>query len=270
MSKQLTPAEISDLDRLEKVIETSLANGGVALTQIRDKKLYLRDYDSFEGYCQGRWGWSRKRGDQLIRAAAVIQALPDKMLPMVANERQVRELSKITPEERQKVLKALKDSNTPITAKSIKKALSPEEQAQKDIEEASKPEANGAPKVVRDTKGTPIPEPAMVYWNRKQEVQDMLTSITRLKSFLRGKQEEHDQLFNNHCCQSATESLSAAYTTLTNALPYAVCLDCEGHPELNGCLHCHGTGVMGKYTYERYPYPEKRELREKLHADYIT
>jgi hypothetical protein len=148
--------------------------------------------------------------------------------------------------------------------------LSPEEQAQRDIEEASKPETNGNAEIVpTDAHGVPITEDALPYWNRKQEIQDLLTTFSRLKSQFKKYDEDGDRLFS--CVrQSMVNHLQSAYTTLTNAMPYAICLECEGRPELNKCRSCHGTGLISKYAYEMYPFHEKKEFRLKLYAHHST
>lgn len=62
------------LDDLEEVIERGLATFvevGEALKAIRDSRLYRQSFDTFEEYCQGRWGLARNRAYQLMEAAEV-------------------------------------------------------------------------------------------------------------------------------------------------------------------------------------------------------
>lgn len=69
---QLTPLQIGTLETLEKKIDHgkhAFVEVGKCLMRIREERLYLRDYDSFEAYCQGRWGWGVKRAQQLVRAS---------------------------------------------------------------------------------------------------------------------------------------------------------------------------------------------------------
>lgn len=69
----LTPTQIDKLDQLEKTIHAgkqTFVEVGLALMTIRDERLYERDYSTFEGYCQGRWGWGVRRAQQLTKAAA--------------------------------------------------------------------------------------------------------------------------------------------------------------------------------------------------------
>jgi hypothetical protein len=48
---------------------------GAALLEIRDSKLYRKEYGTFEEYCNKRWGWQRNYANKLIRAAEVVENL---------------------------------------------------------------------------------------------------------------------------------------------------------------------------------------------------
>lgn len=103
-----------ELDRLEGRIEKGLRafwEIGQSLGQIRDKQLYRQTYKTFEEYCLNRWEMSRRSAYRLIEAASVYEnvthgsQIPEnvthgshfKILP--ANERQVRPLATLTPEQ---------------------------------------------------------------------------------------------------------------------------------------------------------------------------
>jgi len=84
------------LDQCEAVIARGLrtfAEVGAALMTIRDQRLYLASYATFENYCQERWKFSRPRAYQLIDAARVSPMVDTRGLPAPANERQARELA---------------------------------------------------------------------------------------------------------------------------------------------------------------------------------
>lgn len=87
----LAPAQIAELDRLEAVISAGLQTFmavGNALAEISQKRLYLRDFTSFEEYCRERWNISDKRAYQFIRGAAV-QGSTDVDLPTEAVAREL-------------------------------------------------------------------------------------------------------------------------------------------------------------------------------------
>ena len=41
------------------------------VAEIRDSKLYREHYQTFDAYCNERWGWTRQRAYQVISAAEV-------------------------------------------------------------------------------------------------------------------------------------------------------------------------------------------------------
>jgi hypothetical protein len=61
------------LGELEKTIaqgKQRLVELGLALGEIRDLRLYRREYGSFDEYCRAKWGCGRQRAYRLIKAAA--------------------------------------------------------------------------------------------------------------------------------------------------------------------------------------------------------
>ena len=49
-------------------LERSFLEVGMTLKEIRDKRLYRQQYDTFEEYCARRWELSRPRSYQLCEA----------------------------------------------------------------------------------------------------------------------------------------------------------------------------------------------------------
>jgi hypothetical protein len=76
----LTPA-LLDLMEHEKVIEQGIASFvevGTALLAIRDGKKYrAAGYKTFESYCRERWDFTANYGRRLIRAAELVESVPD-------------------------------------------------------------------------------------------------------------------------------------------------------------------------------------------------
>lgn len=121
----LTSGESAALANDERIINRGLISfreAGAALMRIRDGKLYRADHDSFEAYCEKRWGLTRRRAYQLIESSETVASLPEKVCTMVHNERQVRELAKVPEEKRAAVLEAVADSGQKPTAKAIRDA----------------------------------------------------------------------------------------------------------------------------------------------------
>lgn len=94
----LDAAEATRLGELEAVIERGLrtfVEVGLALDEIRERRLYRESFETFEGYCRARWGFVASRARQLIAAADVVTSVTVAGLPGPANEAQARELAKL-------------------------------------------------------------------------------------------------------------------------------------------------------------------------------
>src|SRR5207245_1134091 len=174
MSHQLTPIQIARLDQLEKIIEQdrhAFLRCGAAVLAVRDERLYLRDYSTFEAYCQGRWGWGVKRAHQLMKAAQFWESEKllvdmgtknDSAILQAKNESQARGAIK--------VLQSVELNDT--TPSSTKQNLS---------------KAPAKPVAPLDHTGTKIPNPALPFWERRDEVQPWLTAISHMKTTLEKK-----------------------------------------------------------------------------------
>lgn len=106
----LTRQEERRLQNCEEVIEKGLNtfyDVGTALTEIRDSRLYRTTHATFADYCQERWGMSRRRGDELIAAAAVVDNVRtnerNSAQTLPANEAQANELSGLEPDAQSEV-----------------------------------------------------------------------------------------------------------------------------------------------------------------------
>lgn len=89
----LSVPEGSRLAELEAVVEAGLqtfVEVGLALGEIRDRRLYQATHDTFENYLDDRWSMSRSRGYRLIDGARVAELVSP--IGDIANEAQAREL----------------------------------------------------------------------------------------------------------------------------------------------------------------------------------
>jgi hypothetical protein len=119
-SEELSQEEERDRLLLERKVERAFYEAGLALRQLRDRRLYRSTHQSFEEYCQDRFGFKRRHPYQLIDAANVVDNLiagaPTEGSKMCAigaqkemltngeqilptSERQVRPLTKLEPEQ---------------------------------------------------------------------------------------------------------------------------------------------------------------------------
>lgn len=88
------------LEDLKKVAEKTFYEMGCALAEIRDNRYYRETHDTFEHYCQERWGFERNYANKIIRSSEVVDNLGT-TVPKNISERAVRPLTKL-PAERQK------------------------------------------------------------------------------------------------------------------------------------------------------------------------
>lgn len=127
-----TPAEAGrTLEELEDVIDAGLETYievGVALMEIRDRKLYRATYSTFEAYCAERWPFGRRQANRLIMAAEVVAELgpigpKDLTIIKPASEAVARELGRAPAGQRaavwQKVV-ATAPEGKPPTAQHVK------------------------------------------------------------------------------------------------------------------------------------------------------
>ncbi len=128
------------------------------------------------------------------------------------------------------------------------------------------PKDNNEPLTKKDAHGVPITKEALPYWQRKKEVQQLMTMVSNVRARLRIASEEEDRLLG-WIMQRADAGLGSAYANLSEALPYAVCTVCQGHPETAGCTFCHGTGLISKYKYDVQADRESKEIRIKAYAN---
>ena len=120
MSTLVSPA---DLAALELVIErglTSFVAVGLALAEIRDRRLYRATFERFEDYLRERWQFGRSHGYRLIDAAnlaAIVSPIGD----TPTHESQMRPLVGVDPQTAREVWsKATAETDQP-TAEEIRR-----------------------------------------------------------------------------------------------------------------------------------------------------
>lgn len=102
----LSAAEARDLARLECDVQSGLTEfrrAGLALAEIRERKLHREEYATFDDYCRERWGLSKTHANRLISAAQIVESLTleapvGAVLPQT--ESQCRALAGADPEDR--------------------------------------------------------------------------------------------------------------------------------------------------------------------------
>ena len=99
----LTVEEESDRNHLERKVERAFYEAGMALMQLRDRRLYRSTHATFEDYCRDRFDYVRRRSYQLIDAAKIYNNLSEKCVQIVhilpTREGQVRPMSQLNAEQ---------------------------------------------------------------------------------------------------------------------------------------------------------------------------
>jgi hypothetical protein len=183
----LSGDEIIRLKALEGLIENgkkAFIEVGMALTEIRDRRLYRKLFDTFEAYCQSRWGFGLSFANHQIRAAEVVNQIGT-IVP-ISNEGTAREFVSVPKEQRQEVAQEAKkiaaekgrDTINSRDVKEAKAAKIPKPEPKPSITphkvEVIEPDADAEPIIVPP----PLPpEPKPI----TQDVESWLASLDLMK-----------------------------------------------------------------------------------------
>ena len=255
------------LVELEKTIakgQKTFVEVGLALAEIRDLRLYRREYSGFEEYCRKKWGWTRQHAYRLIECAPIAECNT-----RVTSIRQAAALAKVEPEHRAGVIQAVVDDGKPLTAKEIKKHLPPPPNGAQGTARPTHGTARQEPRPtlpppppsqVLDATGWPVPTQLIPLWQRADEVQEMLTTLSRVKGALRAAQENRDMLFAEVNYSSALSQLDQAWTDIKTAKPFAVCPTCQGQLP-DKCTLCRGRGLISEHRWNTCVTREDKDFR---------
>lgn len=98
----LTPDEELEREELEQQVENSFYIAGIALQQLRDRRLYRSTHSTFAQYCQERFAFNRSRSYQYIDAAIVVDNLRQSSQNIdvfPTREAQVRPITPLSPSQ---------------------------------------------------------------------------------------------------------------------------------------------------------------------------
>jgi len=257
--------ESQRLAELEKVIakgQKTFVEVGLALVEIRDLRLFKREYSSFNEYCQKRWGWEQRYTRYVIAGAEAVKSLPEGTRTLVNHEGVARELAKAAPEQRAGVVQRIVAEGKPVTAREIRRRLPPPPMQPSGAQGTAGLALPPPPSRVLDATGWPIPTQLIPLWHRAGEVQELLTALSRVKGALRSAQENRDMLFAEVNFSSALSQLDQAFTDVKTAKPFAVCPSCQGQVPEN-CTLCRGRGLLSEYRWNTCVTREHKEFRTK-------
>ncbi|ACK74005.1 conserved hypothetical protein (plasmid) [Gloeothece citriformis PCC 7424] len=198
-----TPQEEEDLQRLEKIVECSFLDAGLALQEINTRKLYRFSHKTFEDYCRDRFGYlNRRHPYRLIEAALVVENLlkkcdqiGHKKIPMPNNEAQVRPLTQLDEEQQWEAWEnAVTESKTKVpSAAFVKKSV--EELKQRVREKANVPfpyKVNDVCKII--VKENPQLRGKSGHWGIIVEVMNFSANIQLADGIYQVKEENLEEL----------------------------------------------------------------------------
>lgn len=108
---ELSAAAFDDAEAVIERGQKTFLEVGRALLDIKERgltELRNRGFQNFEDYLQRRWGWTRDYGQKLLAATRAVKNIErnvDHGLPLPANERQARELARLSAEDQCRVWK---------------------------------------------------------------------------------------------------------------------------------------------------------------------
>lgn len=122
----------------------------------------------------------------------------------------------------------------------------------------------GVQDCVYDKVGTPIPISIITFWYRAKEIESMLEPLRTLTEQLAIAAESGDVMFAEVNLQAAANDLISAGERIAAAIPYAVCTQCQGHPDTQKtCRLCLGRGLISKFRYNRLVPDEIKALKSQ-------
>jgi hypothetical protein len=107
MTNKLTTTERARLNQLIEDGQNCYDAMALILREINTKKLYREDYESFKAFAKTEFGISEPRAYQLISHVDVVDQTSTMVEGLTLNERQTRELGKVTTKKNRAVVLAL-------------------------------------------------------------------------------------------------------------------------------------------------------------------
>ena len=243
MTSSLTRHQQDELETIEYEMElcvNSIIRFAQLANQIREKKLYVK-YGTWEEYCKNRWNLTAKYVNQLVAAGPVMQEFQQ-----VKSVSAAVELSKLPLHVRKDAVLKVSESGE-VTVEKVKNLTIPKP-----------PKFEKGPV---DATGIEVPVESRSLWNRKNDAQTLLNSVSEMRSFLKRCQESGDVLFIELDYTDNLAKLNQIYEDLKRAIPHAVCHSCQGK-QPKDCPICKGRGFVSKFYWDNCVPEEIKELRK--------
>jgi hypothetical protein len=229
----------------------SAVNARMAFQDIQDRKLYLEHYENLKDFCEQELGWTKQRFYQLLDFDKIKKSLPARSQPLVDSERQARALKDIPEDKRAEVLEEAAKSGK-VTAKSITEAA---KVIQIEVIEV-------------DKEGHMIPTPAKDTWKRRDEVDEYLVWLSRIRSWAEKLQKSNDKFYavKEFSAQEVYTDCGNIRRMISCLVPYSICATCQGQAPKT-CASCHGKGMISKHAWDHGVSPETKKMMKKKAED---
>jgi len=260
---------------------------GNALIELRDDEHWKDTHTTFKEFCEDTFKIQESYVYKLIKGAQTVNQLPPRLQLKITNEAQTRALAQIPESDRAKVIRAA-EKNGGITAENI---AAQHEKFQQNghaqncpIGQSSDPVKSGSgsvsnskngntqqpPKLelILDNVGTPVTKEAMPYWDRRDEVQNLLAYLSKIKCAISNAKEKDDPLYAR-VTNGILMDLEPVREHLKEAMPYAICTTCAGNPSTQptGCYFCTNRGVISQHQWNAMVPKEIKALRLKQNEE---
>jgi hypothetical protein len=228
---------------------------GNALNEIKANKYYLLDgHKTFEEFYEKEYGWGRRHVNEVIQASRTVLALPPEAASKVTTIKAAKALSKLPPPKAAQTIAKVVESGQPVTEANVRKASPPPPR---------KPAQAPEPRE-KDSTGFFIPKSLLELWERRTEVQALLSAISEIRSTFKEAERTEDPLFSRVSFNSVHGHLDQLYADIISAKPHAVCPTCGGNPELiKTCALCKGLGFLSEF-YWRPVSAELKRMRQAV------
>lgn len=254
MSEELTTQESKEYARCNKIIKknkSAFVKCGLALSTVFTQKLWRQNYKTFEEYCLKEHGFKKSQAYRMVDAVKTIEFSP--IGENIENEGQAREFKDIPPGQHAEVIDMAVGKNGKLTAAAIKKAA--EKVAKANVIET-------------DKEGHSIPTPAKETWDRRDEVDEYLVWLSRIKSWAEKLQKTSDKFYavQEFSAQEVYTDCGNLYRMIKNLVPYSICAVCQGQAPKQ-CALCHGKGMISKHTWDHSVDPVTKKMMKKKAED---
>lgn len=136
-------------------------------------------------------------------------------------------------------------------------------------EEPEKKEDKKPPEPPKDEMGFPLPKASIPFWGRRQEIQELMTKVSQVRSSLKQYQDGED-VWLRDLYNALAQDLDSIYLTISDRKPFAVCPYCEGSLTYKNeygkrdCKACNHIGLVSKAIYDKAPLDLKAKRAEAL------